>query len=79
MRGWGRSERVEGEQPAPVLPEQGAEIERWDETEDAAHQFAAGRSREGGRETEGNEGTLSLSLAVTANSNTRIPIGGRQR
>ena len=62
MRDRDRSERVEGEQPVPVLPEQGAEIERWDETEDAAHQFAAGRTIEGerGRETEGNEGTLSL-------------------
>ena len=48
MRDRDRSERVEGEQPVPVLPEQGAEIERWDETEDAAHQFAAGRSRERG-------------------------------
>ena len=55
MRDRDRSERVEVEQPVPVLPEQGAEIERWDETEDAAHQFAAGRSRERGREGDGGE------------------------
>ena len=54
MRERDRSEQVEGEQPVPVFPEQGAEIERWDETEDAAHQFAAGRSR-GEREGDGGE------------------------
>ena len=37
--------------------EQGTKIERWDETENAAPQFAAGRSRE----TEGNEGAKALS------------------
>ena len=63
MRDRDRSERVEGEQPVPVLPEQGAEIERWDETEDAAHQFAD-RGREGGRRRGMKERSLPLSLAV---------------
>lgn len=45
----------------PVLPEQGAEIERWDETEDAAHQFAAGRSRE--REEGRRRGMKERSLS----------------
>ena len=52
--------QVQGEQPVPVLLEQGTKIERWDETESAAPQFAAGRSSEGRGRRGMKEGDLAV-------------------